>query len=107
MEPAAALRSRVSLGSFVPVLCSFCALFVLITQVSFVMPSKYTKQTIPSPKDGNVTVREIPAHVAAALPFRGASPDEAGWAQRQRDLEEEIRANGALSACMSIVLYLC
>ena len=36
-------------------------------RVSFVMPRKYTLATIPAPKDSRVKLREVPAHVAAAV----------------------------------------
>ena len=38
--------------------------------VSFVMPSKYTKDTLPKPKTDSVAIKEIPAHTLAALTWR-------------------------------------
>lgn len=39
--------------------------------MSFVMPSKYTKETLPKPKNPDVAIIEVPSHLAAALTFRG------------------------------------
>jgi hypothetical protein len=39
--------------------------------MSFVMPSKYTKDTLPKPKNPDVAIIEVPSHLAAALTFRG------------------------------------
>jgi hypothetical protein len=38
-------------------------------RVHFVMPSKYTLQTLPQPSDPRVTLREIPAQKVAAVRF--------------------------------------
>jgi hypothetical protein len=39
--------------------------------MSFVMPSKYTKDTLPKPNNPDVHILEVPSHLAAALTFRG------------------------------------
>ncbi|KAK9865342.1 hypothetical protein WJX84_002543 [Apatococcus fuscideae] len=44
--------------------------------VSFVMPSKYTKESLPKPKTDSVAIKEIPAHTLAALTWRGAVPSQ-------------------------------
>jgi hypothetical protein len=38
-------------------------------RLHFVMPSKYTLQTLPKPADPRVTLREIPSQKVAAVPF--------------------------------------
>ncbi len=58
--------------------------------VSFIMPSKYTMQTLPEPLDSSITLKEVPAHKIAAVRYSGT------WSQkRYRDkkssLEEFIR----------------
>jgi len=40
-------------------------------KMSFVMPTKYTKETLPKPDDPDVQIVEVPGHLAAALTFRG------------------------------------
>lgn len=40
--------------------------------VSFLMPSKYTMQTLPEPLDPSVKIREIPAHKMAAIRYSGS-----------------------------------
>lgn len=39
--------------------------------MSFVMPSKYTKESLPKPNNPDVKIVEVPSHLAAALTFRG------------------------------------
>ncbi|MBN2590317.1 MAG: heme-binding protein [Sedimentisphaerales bacterium] len=39
--------------------------------VSFLVPSKYTLETIPEPLDSNVTIREIPSQTIAAVRYSG------------------------------------
>jgi SOUL heme-binding protein len=39
-------------------------------QVAFVMPSKYTAQNIPKPKNAKVEIKPVEAHTLAALSFR-------------------------------------
>jgi len=58
--------------------------------VSFVMPSKYSMETLPEPLDPAVTLKEIPAHKVAAIRYSGT------WSQKRYEtkrasLEEFIR----------------
>jgi len=39
--------------------------------VSFIMPSKYTMETLPQPLDSDVTIKEIPPRKMAALRYSG------------------------------------
>ena len=39
--------------------------------VSFVMPAKYTLETLPAPTDPTVTVKEIPGYKAAVIRYSG------------------------------------
>ena len=41
-----------------------------LLQVAFVMPSKYTAQNIPKPKNAKVEIKPVEAHTLAALSFR-------------------------------------
>lgn len=40
--------------------------------VSFLMPSKYTRQTLPEPVDPNIRIREIPSQTIAAIRYSGS-----------------------------------
>jgi hypothetical protein len=40
--------------------------------VSFLMPSQYTRQTLPEPVDPNVRIREIPSQTIAAIRYSGS-----------------------------------
>lgn len=54
--------------------------------ISFVMPSKYTKDTLPRPNNDNVKIKEIPAQTFAAYAWRGASPKPAEVEDKKQKL---------------------
>lgn len=61
--------------------------------ISFLMPSKYTMETLPEPQDPNVVIREIPARKMAAVRYSGT------WSRKRYEankssLEEFIRNRG-------------
>lgn len=61
--------------------------------VSFLMPSKYTMETLPEPLDSNVRLREIPAQKIAAVRYSGS------WSRKKYEeqkalLEEFIEKKG-------------
>ena len=43
--------------------------------VRFIMPSKYTKQTLPKPNNDKVKIKQIPAKKVAAIRFSGRNTD--------------------------------
>lgn len=43
--------------------------------VSFVMPSEFTKESLPTPTDTSVQIREVPACLAAVREFSGRSSE--------------------------------
>jgi hypothetical protein len=45
-------------------------------QVGFVMPAMYTLDTLPTPEDSRIRIREVPAELAAARSFTGR------WSER-------------------------
>ncbi|MEM8772147.1 MAG: heme-binding protein [Pseudomonadota bacterium] len=45
-----------------------------VWKVAFVMPPKYTMETLPRPKDDRIRIYERPAHKAAAIRFSGRYP---------------------------------
>ena len=62
-------------------------------KVAFIMPSKYTKETLPKPLNDDVKILEVPAHTMAALTFRGASPSEEKMAATAEELRQLCREN--------------
>jgi len=44
--------------------------------MSFVVPSKYTMESVPVPNDGRVRIHEVPERKLAVLRFRGWARDE-------------------------------
>lgn len=61
-------------------------------QVSFVMPSEYTIDTLPKPVNDRVTLKEIPAKTFAAITFSGTNSDENVKAH-EKILLEYVEAN--------------
>jgi hypothetical protein len=45
-------------------------------RIGFLMPARYTRETLPLPRDARVTLRELPEETLAVLRFAGL-PDEA------------------------------
>jgi effector-binding domain-containing protein len=60
---------------------------------SFLMPSKYTMDTLPEPLDSNVRLREIPAQKIAAVRYSGSWSRKKYEAQKTL-LEEFIKQKG-------------
>jgi hypothetical protein len=65
--------------------------------VSFVMPSKYTMETLPQPLDPNITLREIPPRKMAAIRYSGT------WSRKRYEankslLEQFINRKGLQTA---------
>jgi hypothetical protein len=58
--------------------------------VSFLMPSKYTMESIPEPLDANVIIRELQSGKFAALRYSGSWSKKKYEAQKKR-LEELIK----------------
>jgi len=61
--------------------------------VSFVMPSKYTMETLPEPVDANVVIRQIPSRKVAAIRYSGTW-SQAKYLEHKARLEEYIKAKG-------------
>ena len=52
--------------------------------VSFVMPSKYTMESLPEPLDSNVVLREIPSRKLAAIRYSGS------WSKKKYEAQKEL-----------------
>ena len=62
-------------------------------QVRFVMPARYTTDTLPKPIDPDVTLRHLTARRCAAIRFSGRARDS-GLRRHTERLEAFIRDNG-------------
>lgn len=65
--------------------------------VSFVMPAKYTLQTLPQPTDEAVVIKEVPGYKAAAIRYSGT------WSRKRYEdkkavLEAYMQNNGLTAA---------
>jgi hypothetical protein len=56
-------------------------------RMHFVMPSQYTMDTLPRPRDGRVKLREVPPQRMAVVRFSGFAGED-----RVREKTEELRA---------------
>jgi effector-binding domain-containing protein len=61
--------------------------------VRFIMPSKYTLETLPKPKNAEVTLKQIDGQRVLALRFSG-STDEQSLKQKTKELTAEITKRG-------------
>ena len=61
-------------------------------QVSFVMPSEYTMETLPKPVNERVTLKEIPAKQFVAITFSGTNSDK-NVKEHENQLMEYARYN--------------
>ena len=52
--------------------------------VSFVMPSKYTMESLPEPLDSNVVLREVPSGKFAAIRYSGS------WGKKRYEAQKEL-----------------
>lgn len=62
--------------------------------VSFIMPSKYTMDTLPTPTDPRVTLKEVPSRTLAALRWRGPSVKEELMRSYGTELREVLEREG-------------
>jgi len=61
--------------------------------VSFVMPAEFTLATVPEPLDKRVVLKEVPAHLAAAIVYSG-SWDEKNYLAHKAKLEQHLAEKG-------------
>jgi hypothetical protein len=61
--------------------------------VSFVMPSKYTLETLPEPNDKRVKLREVPAHKVAVRRF-GWTTSESAFTKNEAELLKALSRDG-------------
>jgi hypothetical protein len=68
--------------------------------VAFVMPAEFTLDTLPTPADPRINVREVPAHVAAVKSFTGRWTEHVYELQLNelRDAVEQARPPGQRAA---------
>lgn len=62
-------------------------------KISFVMPSKYTLETLPEPNDKRVELREVPAHKVAVRRFSWTT-SESAFKKHETELLEALKRDG-------------
>lgn len=72
--------------------------------VEFVMPSRWTLQTLPRPKDARVSLHERQAFEAAVIRFSGRATDE-DVRRREAELRAYMKRKGLQAAGDAIVAY--
>lgn len=65
--------------------------------VSFMMPSSYTMETLPTPDDPLINLRQVPTRHMAALRYSGFW-SESNYRDNLRELEEWVHAQGLTAA---------
>jgi predicted transcriptional regulator YdeE len=66
-------------------------------KMAFMMPSKFTMDTLPKPKNANVTIKQMPAQQLAVVTFSGWVDEEKLTAQTAR-LNEWMAKSGLKSS---------
>lgn len=61
-------------------------------EVSFIMPSAYSMETLPKPNNKAVKIKQIPAHNAAVIMFSGYTT-EGKIEKKERELKDWARQN--------------
>jgi hypothetical protein len=61
--------------------------------VSFMIPDKYTPETVPEPTDSNVNIREVPARYIASITYSGFW-SESSYQKHYKKLQKWIDAAG-------------
>ena len=69
-----------------------------VHRVSFVLPSKYNLKTLPVPADARVQLREVGAHVAAALEFSGGVDDTDAFSKKTAELRALLSNHGLVAS---------
>lgn len=65
--------------------------------LSFVMPSKYTMDTLPQPKDASVVLKQVPGYLAASLQFAGRVDADVEVRKREQELLTIIKVGGGMT----------
>ncbi len=65
--------------------------------VSFMMPSAYTLETLPTPDDPLITLRQVPARQMAAVRYSGFW-SESNYRDNLKELQEWVRSQGFTAA---------
>jgi len=63
-------------------------------KVCFIMPSKYTKETLPKPVNDKVNIKEIPSRTLAALTWSGRGPNEEEMNSKASELKAVLGEAG-------------
>ncbi len=63
-------------------------------RISFVMPRKYTLETLPVPKNDRVKFRQVASHDAAAITFTGGVGDSGAKERMTQALLADMAAAG-------------
>ncbi|NBU25140.1 MAG: heme-binding protein [Gammaproteobacteria bacterium] len=64
-----------------------------VYRVAFVVPRKYTRETVPQPTDPRVRIREVPARSIAAWRYSGRWTEE-NFREHERGLRAKLAALG-------------
>lgn len=65
-------------------------------RVGFIVPARYTRETVPQPTDPRVTVREVPRRLVASWRYSGRWT-EARFREEEQQLRRELAARGLVA----------
>jgi len=64
--------------------------------VQFTMPKKYTLETLPTPDDSRVLLRQLPARKIAVYRYSG-SWSESRYNEKLANFRDELKGNGVIT----------
>ena len=71
--------------------------------MSFVVPSKYTMESVPVPNDGRIRIHEVPERRLAVIRFRGWAREKSVERQKAR-LISSLQRNGVVTVGEPILM---
>ena len=73
--------------------------------VAFIMPSEYTMESLPIPKNDDLTLREVPGERVAVLRFRGYAPERTVKRKTEKLLKALEKDGRQLSGAPRVAQY--
>ena len=72
--------------------------------VQFMMPAKYTLETLPKPQDSRITIRRIPGRKVATIQFSGVATERA-TGENEKTLRSYLNQQGITITDKAVYAY--
>lgn len=74
--------------------------------MSFVLPSKYTRNDLPSPNNDQVVIHEVPEYTVAVITFTGSISEDIKC-KKEKELRDACSGDGVKLASTSVYAGYC